>query len=305
MTANTGIIDARGAPFQSCWGCGKTAGGHEAHYYYGNYPLGVAHSECGARISAILDRSIRALGSMDDKGLVHETAIQGLITTSARKLDYHNLNEIDDATIRKVVENEGVQAALRITRALSVIDDNTWFARFTEKFKTIMNGPEKIKKEATAEDKRVLQEMYARLDSHLEHLEKGNRILRASMDSIVEQVDRFMKQEVKELPYCVIKGAFEDILTSCGRETLKKVLNEIETEKLKVFFIAKKVGVDFFEVEEIVLLPLGKIKISGAGFESLAEANLLPLKSLDWKGCVFEYKKSILTFSWEGSEPKG
>lgn len=244
------IIDMRGVTYHPCWGCGALAGGHEAHVYYGDFAYGIEHGSCGERIKSILDRSIRALSAIDKNGgdkSTYQAVKKALITTSARILQNRKLNTIkDDKEIRRVVETDGMKAALATFRGISSMDDRAW-EKGLEAYGKIMDGPELIQEKLTKEEKSTLAALMLNIKTSEEDREKGRHDAIKSMISQWNEYTRTFQSKknasIPLYPYCVLCDVVNRYCENSGAKQTIQVLKEIDQEKwdFKLLFLAQEI----------------------------------------------------------------
>lgn len=238
------IIDMRGVTYHPCWGCGVLAGGHEAHVYYGDFAYGIEHGSCGERIKSILDRSIRALSAIDKNGgdkSTYQAVKKALITTSARILQNRKLNTIkDDKEIRRVVETDGMKAALATFRGISSMDDRAW-EKGLEAYGKIMDGPELIQEKLTKEEESSLANLDALLLKAKRSKEDRERKCHDAIESMISQWNEFAS--VSDSPYCVLRDVVNRYCENSGAKQTIQVLKEIDQEKwdFKLLFLAQEI----------------------------------------------------------------
>lgn len=291
----------RSSPYQPCWGCGLLAGGNESHLYYGNFPFGIEHMDCGNRIKLLLDRSLRALSTLDcdSDGITQEIVKRALITTSARKLENRTLNDIqDDHTIRSAVETEGMEAACAAFRAISTLDNNTWETRL-KVHNAIMLGPALTAEELSNEDKAKLYGLLKRGLECKKHREGKRLAALERMDQQLQQFSEAIQSQQNKTPYCILTDVVRPYYRN-SEETkcLQKLLKEIEAKGVwRILFLAKEsqdptyTYITHLFVEHIALLPGGSSPIEAqeawqktCGYQKKSKAIVLPLDCLEWKG---------------------
>ena len=291
-------IDLRGAPHQICWGCGQLAGGRKAHVYYGNFPFGVEHMNCGVRIETILDRSLRALSALDSNSddRTKETVLQALITSTARSLGTCTLNTIlEDLTIRRIVETKGMEAALSTFRAISQVDDLIWDARLKD-HNAIMRGPELIQRKLSSEDTAILVETENVLDQIIEKETRRNEACKIVLERIVEQAKIF--SENSETPYCILRDVIASYCVNAnGIDLFQELIKKMDAlNAWKVIFLGRKTQDPAYKttthiiVDHIALLP-SQTHLKEAQTvwqekcvcEKQFEAVALPTDCLKWK----------------------
>lgn len=296
------IIDMRGTSYQPCWGCGQLAGGHDAHLYYGNFTFGIEHLNCGRRIEIILDRSLRALSTLDEgtDNQTQEIVTRALIITSARKLKNCTLNTIEeDQKIRSIVETEGMAAALVALRAISKLDDIEWDNRL-KKHSEIMQGVELIQRELSGKDKLANSHLEELLKNGTEHeRDRKNKCL-AALDQMSEQLKYFSEKVENgqcKTPYCILKDIISPYYHNSDINGLPKLLKAIEAKGIwKVLFLAKESQDPIYTyithviVAHIALLPAETPVIKAkqfwqvtCGHQERPCANVLQLDCLEWK----------------------
>lgn len=256
------FIDMRGSPYQPCWGCGYRAGGRKAHRYYGNFPFGVQHLKCGIRISILLDRSFRALSALDNScdSLVHESISRALITTTARKLGNGALNTIeDDHVIRHIVETDGIDAALKVFRSLSSLDDITWESRLKE-HNAIMFGPEFI--ELEDKDPMSTEEFNELFNAGLEAVQTHQDKCIIALKRMIAQMKQFsenIENETNKVPYCILEDVIRPLYRNLDdKGGLKKYLEKMDsggTWRVILLAVESEASRTQVNVEHIALLP--------------------------------------------------
>lgn len=302
MVTTSNIIDARGAPYQPCWGCGKLAGGREQHLYYGNFKFGIECSDCSIRIKTIINRSFRALSALaepnDDQ--TKEVVMQALITTTARKLKNRLLNTIEnDNEIRVIVETEGMNAALAVFRAISKVDDITWESRLNV-HKTIMEGP-KVIEDVSIVDKNIIAETRRLIQLGIEKSNERHEKCLEALKRMTMQINRFselVKAKKNETPYCILEEVISPYYHNIDdMDGLEVLLKTIDTGNLwKVLFLARECRDGSYSyithviVDHIALLPaetlFDKAKSTWqakCGNQENFKPVVFPLSCLNWK----------------------
>lgn len=322
MANTTTIIDARGTPYQTCWGCGKKAGGHEANIYYGNFPFGVEHMDCGQRIESILDRSLRALSKMDENcdRETKEITLRALFTTASRKLDNLTLNKIqDDQNIRSAVENEGMQAALATLRALSKLDDKAWETNL-KTHSEVMQGPVLIKKVVSKDESDELAKLLGELSVSIKDRNEKRNAAIGRMHSQLEQFCKECESKENTSPYCILKDVVGPYYknTDYSDEDLVKLLKLMESQgKWKVLFLGTEIQDSSYKyithviVDHVALLP-AKTPIAKAeevwgktgGHKEGYKAAALPLDCLEWENHWVLIEEIGTRISFGGSEER-
>jgi hypothetical protein len=272
---------------QPCWECGKPAGGQAPHVYYGNFPFGIAHIKCAERIQYILDRSFRALDELYDKTdtQASKVVVQVLFDTTARKLNNQPLTTLKDDQIRKVLETDGMEAAVTVIRALSKVCDDQW-KYMLSRHKDMMQGEVFISYETKRERVREVMEL---LERSFESRRIENEKFLATANEKHEQLnasllafDEEVRNGKNKAPFFIVPQDLFQFYCTHFLDTLEKL-----TEKYargKMIFLA-------IEVQDPGYLYMTHVKIAGLALlpptVSIADANQF------WeKNCTDEWTKS-------------
>jgi hypothetical protein len=323
MANPTSTIGTRNTTYQTCWECGKAAGGTNTHYY-GNFAFGIAHSNCAERIKSILDRSLRALSTFSDSidDQTKETATRALITTTARKLGNCSLNTIkEDHQIQGIVETEGMTAALAIFRAISNLDDVEWEKRL-KSHREIMQEAKPIEEKLPNNKQSAASELEALMNRSFEHRRQCLNECLTLTDQVGDQFQHFFDEAQKgktQSPYCVLVDIIAPYYHNSSTDALQKFFRALDSlPAWRVVFLAKESQDRTYSymhhiiVEHVALLPAKTPVAKALEFwktscrnEGNQSVSVLPIECLNWKNhWVYVEELRMRLLCGEGTEER-